>query len=372
MRVRIVSIEDMTADLVAKWNGWARPDGRLISPYLCFEFTETVARTRPDTRIAVLEDDGEVTGFFPHHAPHDGIVRPLGAPMSDYQGIVARPGVHIDPRAIVRACGGSAMVYDNWYCPLGGIPDARREREGSVIVDLAEGARAYFDARRSVHRDHFKKTARRLRAAERDFGPVRVKLGDDTGRAFAALAAWKEAQYTSTGKLNVFSIAWVQDVLAQLRAREGEAFGGLTASLWFGDRLAAVEFGLVADDVYHSWFPAYDPELARYSPGLLLLHGLFEQAQAHGLERIDLGRGGGHYKKYYASYEIPLDHGRVLVPGMAALGICSWELAERAAAVMPDAVANLPVRLRRRWAQVSAFQPRFAPRLASFAGSIAL
>ena len=372
MRTRIVSIEDMTAREIVLWNSWACQNGQLVSPYLRFEFAETVARTRQDVRVAILEDEGGLAGFFPHHAPSGGVIRPVGAPMSDYQGIIARPDAQFDLNRIVRDCGTSALVFDNWHDPKGGIAAASQERDGSVIVDLAEGADAYFQAQSTLHKDHFKKTARRLRAAERDFGPVRVELGDPKGEAFAQLQAWKSEQYTTTGKLDVFSIGWVQDVLRDLRRREGQEFSGLTAALWFGDRLAAVEFGLVAGDVYHSWFPAYDPELARYSPGLLLLHGLFEQAGTRGLKRIDLGRGGSHYKKYYASYEVPLDQGRLLVPGLAAAGIRSWEMAERLAGLMPERLANLPVRLRRRWSQVSAFQPKLAPRLASFTASISL
>lgn len=372
MRAKVVSIKDIPADLIVQWNAWASPGGKLLSPYFRHEFTETVALARPDVRVAILEEGEDVVGFFPHHAPRDGIARPVGAPMSDYQGVIAGDYSRLDPKAVVRATGGSALVFDNWYCPMGGYAPGRREREGSVIADLSGGAEDYFATRRAAFKDHFKKSARRQRAAERDFGPVRVVLGDADGLAFDALSRWKQTQYRETGKLNVFGIDWVQQVLDNLRKREGQEFSGLTASLWFGDRLAAVEFGLVGADIYHSWFPAYDPELAKYSPGLLLLHGLFEQAHTRGLQRIDLGRGGAHYKKYYASYEIPLDTGRILTPGLASLGIQAWEQGEALARVLPERAANLPARLRRRWAQVSAFEPKFAPRLASFTGSISL
>lgn len=372
MRTQVVSIKDISADLAAQWNAWACPDGTLLSPYFRFEFAETIAAVRPDARVAIFEDGSDVVGFFPHHLPNGGIARPIGAPMSDYQGVIAGDYSRFTPGGIVEATGASALVYDNWYCPRGGFGDGRREREGSVIADLSGGADAYFAERKSAFKDHFKKSARRQRAAERDFGPVRVELGDPTGKAFAALSEWKQTQYTETGKLNVFGIDWVDQVLGSLHEREGEEFSGLTASLWFGDRLAAVEFGLVAGDVYHSWFPAYDPELAKYSPGLLLLHGLFEQAHTRGLSRIDLGRGGGHYKKYYSSYEIPLETGRMLRPGIASFGIRAWETAEAAARILPERLAEAPARLRRRWAQVSAFEPEFAPRLATFTGSISL
>lgn len=372
MRTQIVSIEDISASQADQWNRWACPDGKLISPYLRFEFAQTVARARPDSRVAIIEDGGETVGYFPHHTAHGGIVRPIGAPMSDYQGVIAKDPSRIAPERLARAAGGSALVFDNWHGPLRATGETRRQRCGSHVADIGADGAAFLEERRSAHKDHFKKTARRLRAATRDFGEVRVTLGDPDGRAFAALSEWKQAQYRDTGKLNVFGIDWVQSVLDELRQREGAEFSGLTAALWFGDRLAAVEFGLVGGDIYHSWFPAYDPELSRYSPGLLLLHGLFEQAPARGLTRIDLGRGGDHYKKYYASHSVPLADGRVLAPGIAAVGIRTWELAELAVARMPGKVGELPGRLRRRWSQVSAFQPRLGSRLASFAGSIAL
>jgi len=372
MRARTVSIEDISASQIAQWNQWASPNGKLVSPYLRFEFAETVARSRKDVRVAVIEDGNQTVGFFPHHKAHGGIVRPVGAPMSDYQGVVAADPAAIPLQTLVRAAGGSALVFDNWHGALGDQDSENRVCAGSHIAAIGEDGSAFLEERRSHYKDHFKKTARRLRAAERDLGPVRVTLGDPDGKAFTALSDWKQAQYRDTGKLNVFGIDWVQRVLGDLRQREGQEFSGLTAALWFGDRLAAVEFGLVADDVYHSWFPAYDPELSRYSPGLLLLHGLFEQAPERGISRVDLGHGGDHYKKYYSSYTVPLGQGRVLAPGLAALGIRTWELAEQAVERVPGKVGALPGRLRRRWAQVSAFQPQLAPRLASFAGSIAL
>jgi CelD/BcsL family acetyltransferase involved in cellulose biosynthesis len=372
MRVRIVPIEDITEQMVLDWNAWAAPSGQLISPYLRFEFTQSVARARSDVRIAVFAADDEIIGFFPHHAAREGVVRPIGSPMSDYQGIISAPGRQLDPGMALAAAGGSALVFDNWHGPHSGRAGDIRNEQASTVVDLASGAEAYFAARLAEFPSHFRKTARLQRNAERDFGPVRIELGDPDGRLFEHLLQWKQDQYRRTGKLDVFGISWVKTVLSDLRRNEGSEFGGLTAALWFGDRLAAVEFGLAAGNVYHSWFPAYDPELARYSPGLLLMQGIFRQAQTRGIDKIDLGAGGGHYKKYYRSYDVPLGQGRTLRPGLAAMGIRSWEMAESAARIMPAKIAGIPVRLRRRWSQACAFESSLTPRLASMARAFSL
>ncbi|WP_417477947.1 GNAT family N-acetyltransferase [Maricaulis sp.] len=372
MRVRIVSIGDIDDAMVSRWNAWASPGGRLVSPYLRFEFTQCIARVRDDVRIAVFEDAGQIIGFFPHHAAREGVIRPIGAPMSDYQGIIAAPGQSFDLRAVLGSAGGSALVFDNWYGPLSDHAAPMRDIDGSTIVDLAGGADAYFAARKAESPSHFRKTARLHRNAERDHGPVRIQMGDPDGRLFETLSNWKQTQYRATGKLDVFAIDWVQAALSDLRQAEGSEFGGMTAALWFGDRLAAVEFGLVAGEVYHSWFPAYDPELAKYSPGLLLMQGIFRQAGERGIERVDLGAGSAHYKKYYRSYDVPLGQGRVLGRGLAALGIRSWEMTESAARIMPGKLGEIPARLRRRWAQASAFESGLPPRLASMARALTL
>jgi len=372
MRVRIVSIGDIDEAMVSRWNAWASPAGRLVSPYLRFEFTRCIARVRDDVRIALFEEDGEIAGFFPHHAAREGVIRPIGAPMSDYQGVIAPPHRVFDLGAVLGAARGSALVFDNWYGPLTAPAPEMRDIDGSTIIDLAEGADAYFAARKTEFPSHFRKTARLQRNADRDHGPVRVELGDPDGRLFDSLRRWKQTQYRESGKLNVFGIDWVQAALDDLRQDEGAEFGGLTAALWFGDRLAAVEFGLLAGEVYHSWFPAYDPELAKYSPGLLLMQGIFMQAAERGIERVDLGAGNAQYKKYYRSYEVPLGQGRVLGTGLAALGIRSWELAEFAARIVPGKLGEIPIRLRRRWAQASAFEAGLPPRLASMAQALSL
>lgn len=159
--------------------------------------------------------------------------------------------------------------------------------------------------------------------------------------------------------------------MARVSARSFGPFRGLTASLYLGERLAAVETGLVAGGTYHSWMPAYDRRFASVSPGLLLLHGIIEQAESLGVSRIDLGKGEAAYKTYYTDYEAPLAAGRALRPGMTAARVAGWEFAEQAGAILPGPLAKAPAKLRRRWAQTAAIEPDYAARLMRFAAAFA-
>jgi CelD/BcsL family acetyltransferase involved in cellulose biosynthesis len=160
-------------------------------------------------------------------------------------------------------------------------------------------------------------------------------------------------------------------VLARTAARAFGPFRGLTASLYLGETLAAVETGLAAGGVYHSWFPAYDRRFSAVSPGLLLLHGIIDAAEKLGLERIDLGKGEQAYKRYYTDYETPLTGGRALTPGLAAARVAGWELAETAGAALPGPLGGAPAKLRRRWSQTASVEIEPGQRVKRFAQAFA-
>ena len=352
----------------ALWRTLAAPDGQLVSPYLLPEFADLIDSERGDVRVVIAEENGAPVGYFACHCPAGGAVRPVGAPLSDYQGFAARPGFSVNKDALLECLGASAMVYDNWQ---GDAPGRTRDRAGSAVIDLSAGAERWLANRRGLHKSHFKKIAQRRRKAEREFGEVRVVFGDPLGERFAAMKAWKSAQYRKSGLLDLFSVDWIDGVLNRTALRAFGPFRGLTASLYFGDRLAAVETGLAAGGVYHSWFPAYEPEFACVSPGLLLLHGIIENAEKLGVSRIDLGKGEQAYKTYYTDYEVPLSAGRALAPGLAAARVAGWEIAEKAGAALPGPLAAAPLKLRRRWSQTAAIEPGYGRRLKRFAQAFA-
>ena len=67
--------------------------------------------------------------------------------------------------------------------------------------------------------------------------------------------------------------------------------------LYAGDRPVAAHLGLRSDRVLAYWFPAYDPDLGRYSTGVALCLRMAEAAAADGIGHIDLGKGAARYKE---------------------------------------------------------------------------
>jgi CelD/BcsL family acetyltransferase involved in cellulose biosynthesis len=109
----------------------------------------------------------------------------------------------------------------------------------------------------------------------------------------------------------VLADASARDLLRHVHAARGADFAGALSVLYAGDVVAGLDFGLRSGSVWHSWFPVYNPELDRYSPGVVLLLQLAEAAPALGIGEIDLGKGEARYKQALATGSVPLHEGCV-------------------------------------------------------------
>jgi CelD/BcsL family acetyltransferase involved in cellulose biosynthesis len=75
--------------------------------------------------------------------------------------------------------------------------------------------------------------------------------------------------------------------------------------------LAAAHYGLLSHGVLNAWFPVFNIELSRYSPGMILWVKLAQAAQERGIRRVDLGRGDQRYKTALMSGAVQVYQGSV-------------------------------------------------------------
>ncbi len=71
--------------------------------------------------------------------------------------------------------------------------------------------------------------------------------------------------------------------------------------MYVGDKLAAINFGLRNGSVLHGWITAFNLEFGKFSPGLMLIVKLAQQAEELGIARIDMGRGDESFKRNFSS-----------------------------------------------------------------------
>jgi CelD/BcsL family acetyltransferase involved in cellulose biosynthesis len=311
MRITVLPAARLTPAQCEAWARLQEADAALASPYFRPEFTLAVAAVRADVEVAVLEDDGAPVGFFPFQRARWNVGKPVGGRMSDFQGVVARPGLELTADELIRGCGLRGWDFDHVLAAQPLFRPYHAVTAGSPYLDLSRGFEAYKAARASAGSEKLRRVLSKARKIEREVGPLRFESHTTDPRAFAALIDWKCAQYRRTAATNVFGFPWTVALLERVLLETGEAFAGRLSALYVGDQLVAVEYGMRSHAVHHAWFPAYNVEFAKYSPGLILMVELAKAAQRLGIERMDLGKGDTQYKTCFMSGAIPLAEGCV-------------------------------------------------------------
>lgn len=299
MKWEAVPADRLDAALTARWAELQRAAAAagavgLDSPYVGPGFTAAVAGVRPAVAVAVGHENGTPIAFLPFQRDADGGGEPAAGGASDAQALVAVAGFQCDPRELLRACGLPSWRFT--YLPV--EQDAFRPFHGElrevVSIDLAAGFAAWAARRRAAGSTLLKDLARRRRNLAREAGPLRFAADTRDPGVLARLAAWKSEQYRRSGLRDWTGEPWLRALLERLLAGGDPGLGATLGALWAGGRLAAAQLALRAGTVWHWWYTAYDPELARFSPGLLLDLDMLRAGEELGITRVDLGRAAPH------------------------------------------------------------------------------
>ena len=327
MRVRVVPAAALGPADLDHWSALQRATPLYRSPFFRPEFTLAVARVR-DVRVAIIERDGSVAGFFPFEVGRGRTGRPVGRPFSDYHGVVLDDPAALDPRELVRASGLSTWSFDHLPADMTPFAPYAFAAARSPCVDLSDGFEAYLAGRRR-HSD-IRGAIRKGRKLAREVGPLRFVAETDAPELLAQTIEWKRRQYAETGVRDVLNDAGARDLLGHVHAARSAGFAGVLSVLYAGDVVAGLHLGLRSAAVWHSWFPAYNPDLHQYSPGLVMMLELARALPPLGIREIDLGKGDARYKQGLATAWVPLHEGSVGAGALSALPARAHASARRA------------------------------------------
>jgi CelD/BcsL family acetyltransferase involved in cellulose biosynthesis len=353
MKIDIIPARALTPEHVEAWARLQQTNSDLESPFFCPEFTRLVAEVRDDVEVAVLKENGEAVGFFPFQRRFWWRGGPVGGRMNDFQGVIARPGLSWCADELIRACGLSAWNFDHLLPSQQAFRSYYFTSGSSPYMDVAAGFDAYQAERYQKGSREFREIPRKMRKVEREVGPIRFELHTDNRDVFATLLRWKTEQYRRTRVTDVFAYSWAVRLLERVLLEKDEAFSGILSALYFGDRLAAIELMLRSRDVLHGWFPAYDPELGKYSPGVILSYELARTMPGRGLRRYHMGKGETRHKSTFATGAIPLASGSVALDPLDRLlrrgGNRFWALARDSRLLAPARLVGRLTRPLRGW-----------------------
>lgn len=352
MEIEVLRPQDLSSASVARWSELQAGDIALDSPFLSPEWARAVERVQGEgarnVRVAVLKQDGREIGFFPARVGAYTAM-PVGAPMCDYQGLIAEPGVQVDAKRLVEALGVHRLDFTSMLETQPSFAGHARGRFLSYIVDVPEGYGAYEAERRAAGKSTLKDADKKRRKVEREVGEPVFQAFSRSRTDFDQLLTWKRAQLKATSQTDIFGTGWPSALLRRLFESREPNFGAALFTLHFGDRLAAVHLHIHGRRTVHGWIIAHDPELERYSPGILLFQDILRWMDDTPYCRLDLGPGDYRFKRDLANETLGVTHGFVGLPSAAALARRAAYGVRRAAEALPlGRVSELPGKAMRR------------------------
>ncbi|MFE9503384.1 GNAT family N-acetyltransferase [Streptomyces anthocyanicus] len=311
----------MTSADADRWNELQTTTSSVATanPFMSARFTQAVGRVRPDTRVAVLHQQGARMGYFPFHRGPWGQGSAVALGVSDRQGAVLHPQARLSPQDLMHACSLSAWEFNHLGSDQPLFLPWATDGFASPVIDLTRGFDAYEAHLRTQARGFLKAARAQERRMQRHMGPMRFVYAEHEPRVLRTLLAWKSAHYRRTGRRDPFKQPWINQLMHLLSTSTTPECAGILSVLYAGDRPVAAHFGLRSRTVLSCWFPSYDRTLATFSPGRVLYLRMIEAAAASGIQLVDFGRGNAAYKNSFKTGDLTVHEGvlRTVGPGAA-------------------------------------------------------
>lgn len=318
---------------IAAWHAFMAATPELGRASLSPRFARACEQAHGRARVAVLRDDAGICAFLPFqyrsigHAAC-GAAEPIGGDLADHAGIIARPGFTIAPTALLRLSGLGSLFLRQLSPGQAAFGLASAPARIGHVIDLSEGPEAYFAALAKRDRAFFQDTERRARRLEKEFGEVTFSITPaPSADEVEALIAAKRAQFDRTGVGDPLAPEASRRLLLAL-ARDGGAECRLVLTrLSAGERILARHLGLMCGPTLSYWFPVYDPEARRVSPGRMLLWHTIRAAASQGITLIDRGGGDSQAKRDFSTGTVEFGIAHYIAPGMRGHLARAWQSA---------------------------------------------
>lgn len=365
---QLLSIQDVSPEIWGMADEWRLASPCHSSPFCTSEFAQLIGKLRDDVKVCVLGERDTPDLIWPLHISRSGWARPVGAPFSNRNGPLIKPGKTFELLHLFAEFGLSGMVAQG-LIPQPALQLPEGYSSPSHVTDISKGVDALLAARKKAHPAHFKRLFRLERKLYREHPDATFNFDNQSGEIREQLIALQRRQLAETGRHNVLDPHWVSAMLDGLQTMALPHLKTTLSTLTAGDRLIAGELNIYSEHYMIGWIAAFNPEFGRYSPGNLLTYNIIKNMQQHGLTFYDAGPGNDQYKRYLANQLVPLVDGVFVAaaPGRSNLtqfARTRWATVEDKA---PARIANTMTKIRRRADIIMASETRASGRITGFA-----
>lgn len=300
MQVTVVRPSDLGPAEADTWAKFQQNSSVTASAFFSLTFARAVGRARPAGRVAVIEQNGQISAFLPFETSITRMGMPIGYPMNNLHGFVSS-GAPLDARRIIRQAALRGWRFISAPADQQALaPHQYLDAAAPVpVINLGAGQELQLNRRRKSRR-----------ALEQQYGDISFQWHSLDREHLRRLLEWKAAKYAGTRKL-LSSDPTALRIIEELAWAPDDDCRGVVSVLSAGDRAVAVHLGLLASWGLSGWFTSYDPGLSRFAPGTMLWHPLAAAAAQRGVARIDLGHGQENYKFALSNDSYPAAGGAV-------------------------------------------------------------
>ena len=297
----------------AKIVAWARALDDAVdcdSAFYSYTFAKAAQDVGFDVHVTTAcNGAGELAGLFafqknPGLEGGLGLGQRVGGEMSDYSGplLAKQPAGTLSPSDFFEASGLKRFEID--HVP-GGPPGGGEDlvdAPGGPVTSMASGFDEWWARFSEERKSRATDLARRRRKIEREYGDLRFVLEvDKTDELLDKIIDEKCRQYRERGATDVFENAQNRKLLHQLSREDHRQCTLVLSTLYAGETWAAFHIGLRCGPVFHYWFPVFNDDLKRMSPGRLLILEMLRAMPGGGMNLLDYGLGESRTKLEFAN-----------------------------------------------------------------------
>jgi len=315
VRWSTLKIGDLTNPQIEAWHKLHDQETALKSPFTTYEFCHAVDKVRGNIFASILENRGEIQAIFPFERRYSlisSIAQKPGGHLSDCFGIIGGARHLLDEQELLKRAGLSVFSFDHLPLQDNALPVWQGIVSQGIQVEVPN-FNDYVANLRKINKKFVKEIERHRNQLVQRYGEINFQW--QTARPdfeLERLIDQKRSQYLKSGARDALKLPWARQLLLELLGARHENCEAILSTLYCGDTWVASNLALRTKQLFHIWFPVFNPDLRRFGPGHLLFFNLLESAPTRGVRVVDFGGGLSAYKKKYAGKQYPLFKGCLL------------------------------------------------------------